>query len=466
MRPSADLKGHLTFLLKHEVLNLELLARLFKKIDPQDLIDWISSEPSGQYARRVGFLFEWLTGITLSVLSKITGNYVDLLDSKLMVTASKGFAVTNRRWRVRNNLAGTPAFCPMIRKSPELIGALSADIENDLHELELEFGQDVLMRSAVWMTLRESKASFAIEGEAHHHDRIQRFADVLARRAGYGAIPLDEDSLRQLQTEILGTHASLEKFGIRQSPVFVGEVVRYQELVHYVAPMAEDVEDMLKGLGVFLERTGGQSSVMRSAVAAFGFVYIHPLADGNGRVHRFLIQDILRRDGLVHSPMILPISSSISRDSARRHAYNQVLDVVSAPLMRALAGHYKFSAQHTVYPDGIRSNFEFNGQSLAKPVWQYPDLTAHVVYLSEVLQRTVREDMREESRLVRNHSLAKAAVKDILEMPDPQIDRVIRSVMNNEGKLSNALVAEIPALSDSKIWMAVKGAITKAFMDD
>lgn len=36
---------------------------------------------------------------------------------------------------------------------------------------------------------------------------------------------------------------------------------------------------------------------MRSAVAAFGFVYIHPLADGNGRVHRFLVNDILRRDG-------------------------------------------------------------------------------------------------------------------------------------------------------------------------
>lgn len=76
------------------------------------------------------------------------------------------------------------------------------------------------------------------------------------------------------------------RFGIRQSPVFVGEMVRYQEVVHYVAPVAEDVPAMLEGLRVFLERTQGQSPVMRSAVASFGFVYIHPLADGNGRVHR------------------------------------------------------------------------------------------------------------------------------------------------------------------------------------
>ena len=37
----------------------------------------------------------------------------------------------------------------------------------------------------------------------------------------------------------------------------------------------------------FFKGTKGQSSLMRSAVIAFGFVYIHPLADGNGRIHRF-----------------------------------------------------------------------------------------------------------------------------------------------------------------------------------
>ncbi len=35
-----------------------------------------------------------------------------------------------------------------------------------------------------------------------------------------------------------------------------------------------------RGLRVFLEQTQGQSPVMCNALAAFGFVYIHPLADG------------------------------------------------------------------------------------------------------------------------------------------------------------------------------------------
>lgn len=41
------------------------------------------------------------------------------------------------------------------------------------------------------------------------------------------------------------------------------------------------------GLRVFMEQTHGKSPVMRNAVAAFGFVYIHPLADGNGLPRQF-----------------------------------------------------------------------------------------------------------------------------------------------------------------------------------
>src|SRR3546814_5951198 len=106
------------------------------------------------------------------------------------------------------------------------------------------------------------------------------------------------------------------------------------------------VAAMREGLRVFLERTQGQSPVMRSAVAAFGFVYIHPLADGNGRVHRFLINDILRRDGAVPEPVILPVSAVITDDSGERRSYDLVLDEVSKPLMQAAREHIR-SEEHT-----------------------------------------------------------------------------------------------------------------------
>ena len=221
MRPSADVRGHLTFHLKHEVLHLELISRVYSQIQPQALASWISAEPSGQYARRAGFLFEWLTGQELTLDAIPAGSYVDVVDSQKLVAASEGRAVPNKRWRVRDNLPGTQAFCPLIRKTPDARLAMALDVPRLLHALASEFGEDVLMRSAVWMTLRESKSSFAIEGEADKLDRIQRFADVLARRTGQGAWPLNQAALAQLQSEILGSRVTLKQFGLRKSPVFV-----------------------------------------------------------------------------------------------------------------------------------------------------------------------------------------------------------------------------------------------------
>ena len=465
MRPSATLRGHLTFHLKHEVPHLELLSQVFAKIDPRELTDWVADEPSGQYAKRAGFLYEFLTGQALEISAKIAGGYIDVMDGAKLVVASPKHSVPNRRWRVRDNLPGTRVFCPVIRKTADSVKAMGLDVPGLMNDLALEFGEELLMRSAVWMTLRESKSSFAIEGEADQSDRIQRFADVLSRRTGQGSWPLNQAALAQLQSEILGKRTTLQHFGIRQSPVFVGEVTSYQEVVHYIAPPAEDVTEKLEGLATFLERTQGQSSVMRSAVAAFGFVYIHPLADGNGRVHRFLINDILRRDGAVKNPMILPVSSLITSDQTERHAYDRILVEISRPLMKSLAGLYEFAPTYITYPDGIRSNFTFHGNDSARHTWRFLDLTRHVTYLAQVLDRTIREDMREQSRYVRSHAQARTAIKDIVEMPDMQIDRIIRSAEANQGKLSNVLTKEIPILGESGVWDAIVKAIEIAFRD-
>ncbi|AMC33766.1 hypothetical protein [Janthinobacterium sp. B9-8] len=76
---------------------------------------------------------------------------------------------------------------------------------------------------------------------------------------------------------------------------------------------------------------------VRAAVAPFGFVYIRQMANGNGRISRFLINDILRRDGLVPAPIILPISATIADSTQARAAYDKVLERFSHRLMRKYA---------------------------------------------------------------------------------------------------------------------------------
>src|SRR3546814_15195642 len=112
---------------------------------------------------------------------------------------------------------------------------MALDVPQLFQNLTNEFGEDLLQRAAVWMTLRESKASFAIEGEADHASRIERFADALARRTGHGDSPLGETALAQLQCAILGKRTTLTTSGLHQSPVFVRETVHHPNKVSYVA---------------------------------------------------------------------------------------------------------------------------------------------------------------------------------------------------------------------------------------
>jgi hypothetical protein len=180
--------AHLTFALKYEVIHLEFLSRLFDVIEPGILEQWIRNEPTGSFARRVGFLYEWLTGKRLDV-PDAGGNYVAILPEDKYLTAAH--PVNHPRWRVRDNLPGNPNFCPIVYRTDKVQAAESFDCAQALGELEVEYGADILMRSAVWLTTKESRASFMIEHEGQQVDRIRRFAAAMAERCGKSGNPLD-----------------------------------------------------------------------------------------------------------------------------------------------------------------------------------------------------------------------------------------------------------------------------------
>lgn len=103
--PEASLEGHLTFALKYEGLDLAVLKRLFLATGPAPVKALVQDKLTGTYARRVWFLYEWLTRDTLDLPDAQTGKYADVLDTDLQWgTASE----TAKRYRLRNNLPGTP----------------------------------------------------------------------------------------------------------------------------------------------------------------------------------------------------------------------------------------------------------------------------------------------------------------------------------------------------------------------
>lgn len=448
-KPADTLAAHLTFALRHEGVHLEFLSRLFAVLDPALLVQWISAEPTGQYARRAGFFYEWLTAATLDFPDIKAGNYVDAIDPESYLTAKHPSNCV--RWRVRDNLPGVRDFSPMIRRTDKVKAAEAYPCAKMLERLEQDFGIDLLMRSAVWLTVKESRSSFAIEHEEQCTDRIQRFALVMERRCGTWKDPLLPSHLAELQSEILGPRAT--RYGIRQSPVFIGQG-GYMPTVHYIAPHWKDTAAMLAGLSAFDIRTRGGSSIVRAAAISFGFVYIHPMSDGNGRISRFLVNDILRRDEAVPAPFILPLSATIMATANARRHYDQVLEVFSKALMARYGEAYRFGSRNTG-ADGVEYNLEFDAYDEASHAWRYPDLTAHTEYLSEVIRLTIEQEMRTEASLLRSQRAAREAVKNVLEGPDQDIDRIIRSVRENGGQISGKLRREFPVLEDAELAKAL-----------
>ncbi|KTC54239.1 cell filamentation protein Fic, partial [Pseudomonas fluorescens ABAC62] len=425
-QPSDDFAGHFEFGLKYEELHLEFFARLFATAGPEPVEAWCRRTPFGQYARRTGFLYEWLTGRHLDVPDVTNGGYVEAVSSQFYLTRVEPLRI--RRWRINDNLPGVPAFCPLIRRTDAVQEALQFDLGAALRELHLTFGADILMRTASWLTLKESRASFLIERESDKADRVQRFAHVIANYCGHINDPLSNESLQRLQAGILGEQAL--GLGLRRSPVFVGQATLREDIVHYIAPQFEVLTQLLDGLKAFELATRGAEPLARAAAVAFAFVYIHPMRDGNGRIHRFLINDTLLRDKALPDGVILPVSATITSSIDFRARYDRTLEVFSRPFMQRYAASYRFGELVT-YEDGTRSNLVFDDYEDATFAWRYPDLTEHVLYTAQIVEHTVRTEMADEARVLVIFQHAQEQLKEVLEMPDQDANRVIRSIKEN-----------------------------------
>ncbi len=205
----------------------------------------------------------------------------------------------------------------------------------------------------------------------------------------------------------------------------------------------------------------GRSAIVRAAVISFGFVYVHPMTDGNGRISRFLVNDTLRRDGAAPSPFIIPISSTITRSVASRAAYDEALDRFSKPFMSRFSIACSFG-RIVECEDGVQTNFHFTAYADAKLAWAFPDQTSHVEYLGDVIRDTIELEMRQEANFILELRQTRERVKEVFEAPDVEIDRIIRSVKENGGTISGKLVAEFPILEDGGLAQAIVEAVLRS----
>ena len=89
-----------------------------------------------------------------------------------------------------------------------------------------------------------------------------------------------------------------------------------REKIHYVAPSPERLDDEMEKFLDWFNSREEMSSVIRSAIAHFWFISIHPFEDGNGRLARILSDIVLARADKSEF-RFYNISSQINKDKNR-----------------------------------------------------------------------------------------------------------------------------------------------------
>ena len=167
-------------------------------------------------------------------------------------------------------------------------------------------------------------------------------------------------------------------------------------------------------------RDDGLDPVLQAAAAAFGFVYVHPFQDGNGRVHRCLIHGVLAERKFTPPGMVFPVSS-VMLD--RIEDYRTTLQAHSGPLMRFI--EWRPTHGH---------NVEVLNETA--DLYRYFDCTSAAEFLYACVARTIEHDLPREIDYLHRHDEAIRRIMNAVEMPDQVAENLVMFIRQNKGTLS------------------------------
>ncbi len=431
-QPGDQFADHLTFALRHENIDLLVLKRAFDAVPKAVLEDYVRSTPTGTQTRRAWFFYEVLTGQTLDVEDAPNVTAVDALNTKAYFTAN---GKISKRHKIRDNLLGSGDWCPVIRRTKQLEAFTALGLAKCAAETVGRTGQHIATRAASFLLLADSRASFEIEGERAPRSRLERWGKAVLQ-AGKNALTLEE--LIRLHS-ILIEDTRFVFPGLRPDGVFLGERDPLGDpLPEFIGARPQDLEDLCSGMLAANSRMrdDGIDPVLQATATAFGFIYIHPFQDGNGRVHRCLIHHVLAERKYTPPGIVFPVSS-VMLD--RIDEYRRTLQAHSKPLMDFI--EWRPTSEHNV--EVLNDTAD---------LYRYFDCTEAAEFLYACVQRTVEYDLPKEIDYLRRHDEAMVRIREMIDMPDRLAQNLIQFIRQNGGTLSKRKrKKDFSALTDDEV---------------
>jgi hypothetical protein len=425
------LQGDLRFALRNEPLDLGIVVAALTAMGESGVKAWVEAEPTGQYSRRAWFLYETLTGDTVDLEQAGHYTYVDALDAARHFVAEP---VNSRRHRVRDNLLGNRLLCPTLRRTACLEQMMEQGLAGEAQALTAGYDAETLARAVSFLYTKETRSSFAIEGEAPSSQREARFLQALQRLDDFDVT--DKATLVRLQQRIVDPRYAADDWRTIQNSV--SEATRgFGQHVHFVCPRPPDVAPLMQGWAALTERllASALDPVLAAAATAFAFVFIHPFEDGNGRLHRLLVHYVLARRGFTPPGVIFPISAAILR---QRHLYDQALDAFSKAIMPAISWHWTADSELAVDNNTL-------------DLYRFFDATRQAEYLYDRVAETIRTDLKEELEFLGVYHAAYRAVTGVVDLPNRRAAVLVQILLRNAGRLSKSKRKQFVELTDDEV---------------
>jgi hypothetical protein len=310
----------------------------------------------------------------------ITGPMVNLFDPKKYIT---GPSIRNAKWRVNFNGLGSLDYCVTVERTERMNRLIESNILQKANEFLSELGATASDRAMSWAYLSETKSSFEIEHETPSDTKAEAFVELLKK--AHLTTQLDEEYLVGLQNTAI-TNPLDRAVHYRHEQDWLRSPLRGAAGVIYIPPPPEIVDELMRSLLDFANAAPKQiDPLVAATIVSFGFVFIHPFMDGNGRLSRFLFHHALCQSGSVKNGLLLPVSIAMKR---KEDAYLAAL--------KSFSEHAR-KRWEVIWIDGDDYQMTFKSDY---SLYRYWNATACVEFGLEMAQQALEKDLREETEFL------------------------------------------------------------------
>lgn len=417
----APLLDHVLFALKHEGTLLTILHEALKLVPGDEIVQALTAQRLGAYLRRAAFIWEKANGQALPLPWESTGgNYIDFFEPGSYYTGPQW--ERSRKYRVNFNGIGPYEFCPVVARNAALEQRGTAVLERLQNWVSDPQNMGALDRVMNWAYLSETRDSYAIENETPAPDKERAFMQAMEQlRDGR---PLSEDYLVDLQNLVITT-AIKQEHAFRLDQNWLQRGGHGALAVRYLPPPPAQVSALMDGLMRMANaREGNVPPLVKAALVSFGFVFVHPFMDGNGRLSRLLAHHSLAYQGVLPmvggNPAILPLSVAMKRQEAD---YLAALESFSQPARQLWDVTYIADNQFL---------FDFRSSPLVYAHWSGE---AAAYFVTRCAEQALEQSLVEETAYLQAYDRVYAQIDREFDLPNRTINLLIQWIHQNNCRM-------------------------------